>query len=184
MWGRISLSIILCFFLLGCGAASIDKSANLYKSEESLTPGSIYLRPPSEFNQAAGAAAKTLIVIEQIFNANRQSYVLAPRDESLDDSLRIARDRGLAFVLEAQIVLWDDVITGWEPQAARGAARQLDLGEFKFTLYDAASGKMLRQDILGGEGTGASFNAIPLSQHGPEDCLRKPLENWLATLFS
>lgn len=143
----------------------------------------MYIKPPTEFDRASGAPAKVLTVIEQVFNEHGQAYVLAPSGEPLDDLLRIAGEKGLSLVLEVQIVRWDDVITGWEPRTGRGAARQLDIGEFKFTLYNAPSGKMLRQDILGGEGTGASFNAIPMSTHGPEDCLRKPLENWLTSVF-
>jgi hypothetical protein len=166
-------SLLLLLLLIGCSdthqlvrfegsgpTVSKDATAYIVLPKDGIYGSIIY----------QGSGMTVAQAVEKAFTPYLREIKIASRREPLKTALSSAHTLGFDYVIEPEIVHWEDRNTGWSGRP--------DVASIKLSIVDVASGMVIDSAELGG-----TSKVMSWSLEHPEDLLPKPLADYAANLF-
>ena len=171
---RKMYAILLVSLLIGC-----SDTHKLVRSEDVKLPASqevsAYIALPEDGRYGdiyyRGSGEMVAKAVRVAFSPYLKKSEIASRRESRQKALKTAQERGLDYLIYAEILHWEDRNTGWSGRP--------DVVNVRITIYDVSSG-----DVVDSAEVGGTSKVMSWSLEHPQDLLPKPLSDYARSLFA
>jgi hypothetical protein len=165
-------TLIVVILLSGCTATYNVNRGNDEGVQLAATKG-VYIIIPDDGSygdkQYANSGQMTASAVEVEFSKYAAHVIISDKC-ALDACLETLRDSKYGYLVEPNIIHWEDRATEWSGKP--------DKISVKISVYDLSSGDRLSQVILDGKSKWATFGG----DH-PQDLLSEPVSNYVTSLY-
>lgn len=168
--------ILVCavFYLVGCASkASIEQNA-AYNNPNLSKAISAYVSLPKDVAFGGRYFSGSGGSVSSIICAELQRYLVSVEEagsvENFHDAMQQARSRGADYLFYPSIIHWQDRASEWEGRP--------DEVEIKITVVDLSNFKVVSAATI------KDKSSLTVTGRGhPQDLLRKPVGNYIESIF-